>query len=41
MNIEELKQIINNNDAVMVYFSGEFCGVCKNALQEIIEYYCD
>jgi len=29
MEIEELKQIINNNDAVMVYFSGEFCGVCK------------
>ena len=29
MQIEELKQTIKNEDAVMVYFSGEFCGVCK------------
>lgn len=29
MQIEELKQTIQNEDAVMVYFSGEFCGVCK------------
>jgi len=29
MEIEELKETINNNDAVMVYFSGQFCGVCK------------
>ena len=29
MEIENLQEIINNNDAVMVYFSGENCGVCK------------
>ena len=29
MQIEELKESINNNDSVMVYFSGKFCGVCK------------
>ncbi len=29
MEIEELKQTIQNEDAVMIYFSGEFCGVCK------------
>ena len=29
MQIEELKQTIQNEDAVMVYFSVEFCGVCK------------
>ena len=29
MQIEELKETIQNEDAVMVYFSGEFCGVCK------------
>ena len=29
MQIEELKQTIKNNDAVMIYFSGENCGVCK------------
>ena len=29
MDIEELTDTINSNDAVMVYFSGEFCGVCK------------
>ena len=29
MKIDELKQIIESNDSVMVYFSGEFCGVCK------------
>ncbi len=29
MQIDELNKIIKNNDAVMIYFSGEFCGVCK------------
>ncbi|MEA2017339.1 MAG: thioredoxin family protein [Campylobacterota bacterium] len=29
MNLEDLKQTIKENDAVMVYFSGENCGVCK------------
>ncbi|MEA2050977.1 MAG: thioredoxin family protein [Campylobacterota bacterium] len=28
MNIEELKKNISDNDAVMIYFSGENCGVC-------------
>lgn len=32
MNLDKLKQTIETNDAVMVYFSGENCGVCK-ALQ--------
>ncbi len=29
MNIEEINEHIRNNDALMIYFSGEFCGVCK------------
>ena len=29
MQIDELKNSINTKDAVMVYFGGEFCGVCK------------
>lgn len=29
MEIEKLKQKIKNNDAVVIYFSGENCGVCK------------
>ena len=29
MEIENLQEIIKNNDAIMVYFSGENCGVCK------------
>ena len=29
MTIEELEQVINDTDAVMVYFSGKSCGVCK------------
>jgi len=29
MQIEELQQEIENNDAVMIYFSGKNCGVCK------------
>ena len=36
MNTNELKNIISTNDAVMVYFSGENCGVCK-ALSPKIE----
>lgn len=29
MNLENLKELINGNDAVMVYFSGKECGVCE------------
>jgi len=29
MQVDELKNFISSNDAVMVYFGGEFCGVCK------------
>lgn len=29
MEIKELQETIKNENAVMVYFSGEFCGVCK------------
>ena len=29
MQLEDLEQYINKNDAVMIYFSGEHCGVCK------------
>jgi thioredoxin-like negative regulator of GroEL len=29
MQIEQLQNEIQTNDAVMVYFSGENCGVCK------------
>lgn len=29
MELEQLKNEIQSNDAVMVYFSGENCGVCK------------
>jgi len=29
MQIEQLRNEIKENDAVMVYFSGENCGVCK------------
>ncbi len=36
MEIENLQEIIKNNDAIMVYFSGENCGVCK-ALQPKIK----
>ena len=36
MNTEQLQQYIASNDAVMVYFSGENCGVCK-ALQPKIK----
>ena len=29
MQIEQLQQEIQTNDALMLYFSGEQCGVCK------------
>ena len=29
MEIQQLQSIIANNEAVMVYFSGENCGVCQ------------
>jgi len=28
MNIDEIEQQIKNNDAVILYFSGDNCGVC-------------
>lgn len=43
MKTEELNKIITDNDAVLVYFSGESCGVCKALApkieQEIKAYY--
>ncbi len=29
MNIEDINKCIKKNDAMMIYFSGEFCAVCK------------
>jgi len=29
MNIDELNEQIKSNEALLVYFSGEFCSVCK------------
>ena len=29
MDIDSLNNEIKNNDAVLVYFSGEYCGVCE------------
>jgi thiol-disulfide isomerase/thioredoxin len=29
MEVDELKKNIKHNNAVMLYFSGEFCNVCK------------
>ncbi len=29
MNIDELNQQIKSNDALLVYFSGEYCSVCN------------
>lgn len=37
MEIEELQNIIDTNDAVMVYFSGENCGVCKALMPKVKE----
>lgn len=37
MNIETLEQQIKQNDVVMVYFSGENCGVCKALMPKIQE----
>ena len=28
MNIEDIQNEINSNDAILLYFSGENCGVC-------------
>ncbi|MGB5867761.1 MAG: thioredoxin family protein [Arcobacteraceae bacterium] len=36
MSIEDLEYEIQNNDALLVYFSGENCGVCQ-ALQPKIK----
>jgi len=37
MNIEELNNIIKIKPAVMVYFSGAYCGVCKVLHPKIIK----
>ncbi|MEA3512860.1 MAG: thioredoxin family protein [Campylobacterota bacterium] len=36
METKDVNQEIKNNDAIMIYFSGENCGVCK-ALQPKIQ----
>ena len=36
MNLEDLQNKIKNTDAIMIYFSGENCGVC-HALQPKIK----
>lgn len=35
MTIEEIEKQINENDAVMLYFSGENCGVCTALMPKI------
>ena len=35
MTIDELKQQIKSNEALLVYFSGEHCGVCKTLKPKI------
>ena len=37
MNIEELNQKIKNTPALMIYFSGANCGVCKILQPKITE----
>lgn len=34
---EEINELINNNDMVLLYFSGENCGVC-NVIKSKVEY---
>lgn len=35
MNIEELENEIQTNDAVLIYFSGKNCGVCTALMPKI------
>ena len=35
MNIEDIEKEIQSNDAVMIYFSGEKCGVCTALMPKI------
>ena len=35
MNIEEIEEFIKSNDAVLLYFSGENCAVCKALIPKI------
>lgn len=35
MNIEELNEQIKSNEALLIYFSGENCGVCKTLKPKI------
>ncbi len=35
MDIETLQNTINSNDAVMIYFSGENCGICKVLMPKV------
>lgn len=40
MDIEDLEQFIGSHEGVMIYFSGENCGVCdalKPKIKEVIE----
>jgi len=37
MNIDELNEQIKSNEALLVYFSGEHCGVCKVLKPKITE----
>ena len=37
MTIDELNKQIKTNDALLVYFSGEHCGVCKTLKPKIFE----
>lgn len=37
MQIEQLQSEIQMNDALMIYFSGEACGVCKTLQPKIKE----
>ena len=37
MTIEELNKQIKSNEALLVYFSGEHCGVCKTLKPKIFD----
>jgi thioredoxin-like negative regulator of GroEL len=35
MNTEDIEQLINTNDALLLYFSGKNCGVCQALMPKI------
>jgi thioredoxin-like negative regulator of GroEL len=37
MNMEQLNEQIKSNDALLVYFSGEYCGVCQTLKPKIFD----